>query len=217
MGYDIKLLLNNFIMAINNPDWCMVTVTAIGVIVSAILSRFLYNLTQKLGEQQNEIQYNNLRIQMHREYFDIYNALMQDYRQVDGLEHQFMNVLNKKMGYNLNDSKVLEILPRAKQLLPLDYYENISEFANCYTSIKRSTSDLYGYLTNFDSETIGILKEKLRSEKILEFLGKWYEIKDYDDIDKYKQSLKTIISLRENNFIEKIRSYSDLSDIIVKK
>lgn len=217
MCCEMKCLLNSLIGTISGTDWWMFGITAISIICSVILSILLYRLTKKLGEQQNTIQQNNIRIQMHKEYYEIYEAFVNDIRQINGLKHKFINVLEERGRSNINDCKVVTILARAKQLLPPNDFKNLADFASDYTTIKRSTPNLFDYIVRSENETRIILKDKLITEDIISFLKRLYEIIDYYDIDMYRKSIERITTLESTNFIEKIRLYSDLSDILQNK
>lgn len=58
MDPELKILLEQLISAVNstnNTDWWMWGVTAISIVVSAILSVLLWHTSRKLGKRQNEI------------------------------------------------------------------------------------------------------------------------------------------------------------------
>ena len=214
MCCEFKDILCSLINAVNSTDWYMFGITVISVFISALLSYMLYNLTKQLGEQQNAIQQNNLRIQMHKEYFEIYDALVKDLMQINSLEHKFENVLKGICGHNVGNSEIWRILPRAKQLLPTEDYDTLSEFARNYHIIHQNTQNLYGYVNGLEDMHKGVLKHKLTKENIQNFLEELYDIVDYPDVDSYMRSIGYIKMHITDTFIEKMRKYSDLSDII---
>lgn len=214
MNYETKILLNRLIEAVDSPDLLSISITIISILISGILSFLLYRLTKKLGEQQNTLQQNNLRIQMHQKYFDIYDALHDDWRTIEHMHNLFQSTLEGKRAYTTFYDKVQKTLDFAKQILPPQDYENLLSFYQNYSFLKNNMSNLYSYIERLDSEHRGILKDKLRTEGFVPFLTKLYEMVDYDDVDNYCNSVKKLITLKNNGFIEKIRSYSDLSDII---
>ena len=69
MDYETKILLHRLVEEVeklNSPDWWVIGITTVSILISGILSYLLYILTKKLGEQQNTLQQNNLRIQMQK-------------------------------------------------------------------------------------------------------------------------------------------------------
>lgn len=217
MDYESKILLNRLIDEVeqlNEPDWWVIGITVVSIIISGILSYLLFRLTKKLGEQQNTLQQNNLRIQMHQKYFEIYDALCKDWRTIKNLDHKFDSVMNGVLEFGVCDSKVQNVLDNAKQILPSKQYSNLVLFFTDYSAIKKTTSQLYSYIDQLDIETRGILEDKLKTEGLVGFLEKLYEVKGYDDINVYCNSIRRLFNLVESGFIEQIRSYSDLSDIV---
>lgn len=209
--------LKEIIDIMNSTDWWMFGITIVSVVISGILSYMLYRLTKNLGEQQNTIQQNNLRIQMHKEYFEIYDALVKDVNQIDRLPYQFGKVLAGESGNNIAESCSQSIIARAKQLLPPNDYAILSAFVNNYVYIHANTNNMYRYVSQCYEEPKIILKHKLREGGIESFLRELFDIRDYLDIDDYLTRIKNIEKCKSSNFIEKMRSYSDLSDVIQNK
>ena len=217
MDYESKILLNRLVDEVeklNSPDWWVIGITVVSIIISGILSYLLFRLTKKLGEQQNTLQQNNLRIQMHQKYFEIYDALCNDWQMIKSLNHKFDSVMNGVLEFGVCDSKVQNVLDNAKQILPSKQLGNLVLFFTDYSAIKKTTSLLYSYIDQLDIETRRILEDKLKTEGLVGFLEKLYEVKGYDDINVYCNSIRRLFNLVESGFIEQIRSYSDLSDII---
>ena len=217
MDYETKILLNRLVEEVeklNSPDWWIIGITVVSIIISGILSYLLFRLTKKLGEQQNTLQQNNLRIQMHQKYFEIYDALCNDWQMIKSLNHKFDSVMNGVLEFGVCDSKVQNVLDNAKQILPSKQLGNLVLFFTDYSAIKKTTSQLYSYIDQLDIETRRILEDKLKTEGLVGFLEKLYEVKGYDDINVYCNSIRRLFNLVESGFIEQIRSYSDLSDIV---
>ena len=214
MCCEIKCLMNNLIDTISGTDWWMFGITSVSIICSAILSILLYRLTKKLGEQQNSIQQNNLRIQMHKEYFEIYEALDKDLTQIENLKFQFLSLLEEGAAYPVCNNSVERIMPRAKQLLPPNDYDKLDEFLGNYKYVEQNTLHIYRYTQSCYDEFQRELKNSLKKEGIESFLNKLYDITDYFDVEDFRNRIIKIINLRRGGFVEKIRLYSDLSDIL---
>lgn len=214
MCCEIKCLMNNLIDTISGTDWWMFGITSVSIICSAILSILLYRLTKKLGEQQNSIQQNNLRIQMHKEYFEIYEALDKDLTQIEKLKFQFLSLLEEGAAHPVCNNSVERIMPRAKQLLPPNDYDKLDEFLGNYKYVEQNTLHIYRYTQSCYDEFQRDLKNSLKKEGIESFLNKLYDITDYFDVEDFRNRIIKIINLRRGGFVEKIRLYSDLSDIL---
>lgn len=197
----------------NNPDCWMVVVTSVNVLISGLL---IY-ITYILGKKQNIIQQNNIRIQMHKEYYDIFEAIIKDKKEIDGVIEKFNNSLNGRGNSDMNKCHVRDILPRAKQLLPDDYYNILSMFVSNYTWIQRNTPNMLHYMSICKEETRIILSYKLEKEGLTAFLDELYDVLDYLDIDEYSSKINKIHTHITSEYLEKIRSYSDLSDIVTSK
>jgi hypothetical protein len=84
MDPELKILLEQLISAVNstnNTDWWMWGVTAISIVVSAILSVLLWHTSRKLGKRQNEIAEQQTEIQKRQceiEEYDIYKEIHRD-------------------------------------------------------------------------------------------------------------------------------------------
>ena len=166
MDYETKILLNRLVEEVeklNEPDWWVIGITVVSIIISGILSYLLFRLTKKLGEQQNTLQQNNLRIQMHQKYFEIYDALCNDWQMIKSLNHKFDSVLKGVTVFGPSDSKVQNVLDNAKQILPSKQLGNLVLFFTDYSAIKKTTSQLYSYIDQLDIETHRILEDKLKS------------------------------------------------------
>ncbi len=219
MDYETKIYLDKLIEAVEKlgkPDWWVFGATVVGIIISGWLSYLLIKLTKRLGEHQNNLQHNNLRIQMHKEYFEIYDALVQDCKQIDNWGHQLMNEVKERSGHSLSPSKVQEIKAKAKQLLTPNDYNDLSDFADCYTEIQQTTQYLYNDIRN-NKGMRTTLKSKLKNEDAETIIENMSNIKTNDNIKKCKENIEKIKTLLGNNLKEKILSYSDLSDIIKRK
>ena len=214
MCCEIKCLMNSLIDTISGTDWWMFGITSVSIICSAILSILLYRLTKKLGEQQNSIQQNNLRIQMHKEYFEIYEALDKDLTQIENLKFQFLSLLEEGAAHPVCNNSVERIMPRAKQLLPPNDYDKLDEFLGNYKYVEQNTLHIYKYTQSYYDEFQRELKNSLKKEGIESFLNKLYDITDYFDVEDFRNRIIKIINLRRGGFVEKIRLYSDLSDIL---
>ena len=214
MCCEIKCLMNNLIDTISGTDWWMFGITSVSIICSAILSILLYRLTKKLGEQQNSIQQNNLRIQMHKEYFEIYEALDKDLTQIENLKFQFLSLLEEGAAHPVCNNSVERIMPRAKQLLPPNDYDKLDEFLGNCKYVEQNTLHIYRYTQSCYDEFQRELKNSLKKEGIESFLNKLYDITDYFDVEDFRNRIIKIINLRRGGFVEKIRLYSDLSDIL---
>ena len=214
MCCEIKCLMNSLIDTISGTDWWMFGITSVSIICSAILSILLYRLTKKLGEQQNSIQQNNLRIQMHKEYFEIYEALDKDLTQIENLKFQFLSLLEEGAAHPVCNNSVERIMPRAKQLLPPNDYDKLDEFLGDYKYVEQNTLKMYGYAQNCYEDRRSVLRDKLISEGFESFLDELYNIVDYYDIDDYHKTITKILKLQHDGFVEKIRLSSDLSDIL---
>ena len=214
MCCEIKCLINSLIDTISSTDWWMFGITSVSIICSAILSILLYRLTKKLGEQQNSIQQNNLRIQMHKEYFEIYEALDKDLTQIENLKFQFLSLLEEGAAHPVCNNSVERIMPRAKQLLPPNDYDKLDEFLGNYKYVEQNTLHIYKYTQCCYDEFQRELKNSLKKEGIESFLNKLYDITDYFDVEDFRNRIIKIINLRGGGFVEKIRLYSDLSDIL---
>lgn len=217
MCCEIKCLMNSLIDTISGTDWWMFGITSVSIICSAILSILLYRLTKKLGEQQNSIQQNNLRIQMHKEYFEIYEALDKDLTQIENLKFQFLSLLEEGAAHPVCNNSVERIMPRAKQLLPPNDYDKLDEFLGNYKYVEQNTLHIYKYTQSCYDEFQRELKNSLKKEGIESFLNKLYDITDYFDVEDFRNRIIKIINLRRGGFVEKIRLYSDLSDILQNK
>lgn len=209
--------LKEIIDIMNSTDWWMFGITAVSVVISGILSYMLYRLTKNLGKQQNTIQQNNLRIQMHKEYFEIYDALMKDFAQIDSLPHQFRNVLDGKGGCKLDECCTKNTLVRMRQLLPTNDYNILTKFEEDYMYIFSNTEHMYHYTGQCFKEKQNVLKHILEKNGFESFLEELSNIRDCFDIDEYLARIKNIEKCKSSNFIERMRSYSDLSDVIQNK
>lgn len=72
MDPELKILLEQLISAVNstnNTDWWMWGVTAISIVVSAILSILLWYTSRKLGKRQNEIAEQQAELQKQQNEF----------------------------------------------------------------------------------------------------------------------------------------------------
>ena len=72
MDPELKTLLEQLISAVNstnNTDWWMWGVTAISIVVSAILSILLWYTSRKLGKRQNEIAEQQAELQKQQNEF----------------------------------------------------------------------------------------------------------------------------------------------------
>ena len=72
MDPELKILLEQLISAVNstnNTDWWMWGVTAISIVVSAILSVLLWHTSRKLGKRQNEIAEQQAELQKQQNEF----------------------------------------------------------------------------------------------------------------------------------------------------
>lgn len=84
MDPELKILLEQLISAVNstnNTDWWMWGVTAISIVVSAILSILLWWTSRKLGKRQNEIAEQQTALQMLQceiSEYDIYKGIHRD-------------------------------------------------------------------------------------------------------------------------------------------
>ena len=84
MDPELKILLEQLISAVNssnNTDWWMWGVTAISIVVSAILSVLLWHTSRKLGKRQNEIAEQQTALQMLQceiSEYDIYKGIHRD-------------------------------------------------------------------------------------------------------------------------------------------
>ena len=214
MCCEIKCLMNSLIDTISGTDWWMFGITSVSIICSAILSILLYRLTKKLGEQQNSIQQNNLRIQMHKEYFEIYEALDKDLTQIENLKFQFLSLLEEGAAHPVYNNSVERIMPRAKQLLPPNDYDKLDEFLGNYKYVEQNILYIYKYTQSCYDEFQRELKNCLKKEGIESFLNKLYDITDYFDVEDFRNRIIKIINLKRGGFVEKIRLYSDLSDIL---
>lgn len=214
MCCEIKCLMNSLIDTISGTDWWMFGITSVSIICSAILSILLYRLTKKLGEQQNSIQQNNLRIQMHKEYFEIYEALDKDLTQIENLKFQFLSLLEEGATHPVCNNSVERIMPRAKQLLPPNDYDKLDEFLGNYKYVEQNTLHMYKYTQSCYDEFQKELQNSLKKEGIESFLNELYDITDYFDVEDFRNRIIKIINLRRGGFVEKIRLYSDLSDIL---
>lgn len=206
--------MNSLIDTISGTDWWMFGITSVSIFCSAILSILLYRLTKKLGEQQNSIQQNNLRIQMHKEYFEIYEALDKDLTQIENLKFQFLSLLEEGAAHPVCNNSVERIMPRAKQLLPPTDYDKLDEFLGNYKYVEQNTLHIYKYTQSCYDEFQRELKNSLKKEGIESFLNELYYITDYFDVEDFRNRIIKIINLRRGGFVEKIRLYSDLSDIL---
>lgn len=75
MDYEIKILLNNLIDAVNNTnhtDWWMFGVSLINIIATCFLSILLWRTTQKIGAQQNKLQKQQNKLNKFEIYKDLY-------------------------------------------------------------------------------------------------------------------------------------------------
>lgn len=213
MDYETKIYFERLTDAINNPDWWMFGVTVVSVFISGVLSVLLFILTRRLGQEQNAIQQNNLRIQMHREYFDIYDALLSDLGQFSIEYNQLKNAL-EITHRSIEPSRVRKIIARAQQLLPFDDFECLRTFEYSYSQIQQNAYKIYGYAQSCDEDTTVELNEKLQSCGVDSFLETLYKKTNYEDVNDFLQNVEEIFSLLSNDFTEKIRKYSDLSDIL---
>ena len=85
MDPELKILLEQLISAVNstnNTDWWMWGVTAISIVVSAILSVLLWHTSRKLGKRQNEkaeqqttIQKQQYKIEKFNNYKDLHRDI----------------------------------------------------------------------------------------------------------------------------------------------
>lgn len=116
MDAELKTLLEQLIAAIqstNHTDWWMWGVTAISIVVSAILSVLLWHTSRKLGKRQNEIaeqqtilqkEQNKVveqqtRIQKEQYQLDKFNAYKELYRCLFGLKRFSQYILPKIYDY----------------------------------------------------------------------------------------------------------------------
>lgn len=78
MDPELKTLLEQLISAVNstnNTDWWMWGVTAISIVVSAILSILLWYTSRKLGKRQNEIAEQQYKIEKFNNYRDLHRDI----------------------------------------------------------------------------------------------------------------------------------------------
>ena len=78
MDPELKILLEQLISAVNstnNTDWWMWGVTAISIVVSAILSVLLWHTSRKLGKRQNEIAEQQYKIAKFDNYRDLHRDI----------------------------------------------------------------------------------------------------------------------------------------------
>lgn len=76
MDPELKILLEQLISAVNstnNTDWWMWGVTAISIVVSAILSILLWWTSRKLGKRQNQIAEQQAELQKQQYKIDKFN------------------------------------------------------------------------------------------------------------------------------------------------
>lgn len=216
--------------AMGKTNWWMWGITALNIAVLGYFSWRLWKTSKQQGEIQNKIQQNAIRIQMHEKYFAIYCALIKD---VENSQHSvayLVRVLNNTV--NKSDIRILEdcnpqikeILPLAEQLLPESEYEQLNIV---YHNIMRQAvnlSEVCDMIFEMSDDRKKVLKAIFISQtKMFDFDALFTELKrESAETNIYEYYMNMYLnSVCENErilvgkkFTEKIRKYSDLSDIL---
>ena len=203
--------LNPIVQAVNKPDWLMLGITFLSVLISGVLSWQLV----RVGKKQNTIQQNNLKIQMHEKYFDIYEALTADLCQFLNISNKFHTALGGKYTNDLENSKVEGVIAKAKQLLPSKDFDYLFQFKNSYSNIIRNFSKVCNYVCQCDTTVRDSLRKVLNDKGILGLFEFLNEKTSQDYFVECKKNMEEIHSLLSTGFKERIQEYSDLSSIVV--
>ena len=102
MDPELKTLLEQLISAVNstnNTDWWMWGVTAISIVVSAILSVLLWRTSRKLGKRQNEIAEQQTEIQKRQYQIEKFNNYKDLHRDIYKCKCMFEAILPKIYEY----------------------------------------------------------------------------------------------------------------------
>ena len=102
MDPELKILLEQLISAVNstnNTDWWMWGVTAISIVVSAILSVLLWHTSRKLGKRQNEIAEQQTEIQKRQYQIEKFNNYKDLHRDIYKCKCMFETILPKIYEY----------------------------------------------------------------------------------------------------------------------
>lgn len=202
--------LDPIVQAVNNPDWLMLGITFVSAFISGILSCLLV----RAGNKQNTIQQNNLKIQMHEKYFDIYEALTADLSQFLNIRNKFQTALEGKYTNDLENSKVEGVIAKAKQLLPSKDFDYLFQFKNSYSNIRRNFSEVCNYVCQCDIIVRDSLRKVLNDKGILGLFEFLNEKTSQGYFIECKKNMEEIHSLISTGFMERIQEYSDLSNIV---
>ena len=102
MDPELKTLLEQLISAVNstnNTDWWMWGVTAISIVVSAILSVLLWHTSRKLGKRQNQIAEQQTEIQKRQYQIEKFNNYKYLHRDIYKCKCMFEAILPKIYEY----------------------------------------------------------------------------------------------------------------------
>ena len=111
MDPELKILLEQLISAVNstnNTDWWMWGVTAISIVVSAILSVLLWHTSRKLGKRQNEIAEQQTEIQKRQYQIEKFNNYKDLHRDIYKCKCMFEAILPRIYEYFIGAEREMQ-------------------------------------------------------------------------------------------------------------
>lgn len=202
--------MNSFCEFITNPDWWIIVLTIINI--GAFI--FVAYTQIKLQKKQTKLQQNDLRIQLHKDFFAIYEALEHDVEYILGMGNIFLS----QHTFPMDECALSKVNLKAKQILPRKEYEIVESIIAEYSNFQSAAENLFkNHKALPMSQSYSRGNAALTESGFVAFLDA-YAAKQPDytnpNVETCKFVFNKIEQIKNSGFMDSIRAYSNLSDIL---